>query len=131
MAAMGGGRWKGGGLVAVLTGALLGASACGSGADPGPSSGLPRDAAVKTLSPADEGTLCDWVAGRIGGYSHRITCANGNFVMAAMSRMACEQGQATSTCNYTVGQVEDCTNATIAAPCAGIAAACQPLIFCP
>jgi hypothetical protein len=94
------------------------------------SSGLPRDAHVKALGSADLATLCDWSASKLGGYNRRITCPDGSWVMAKMSRMACEQTVTSSPCDLTVGEIEDCTDAVTAAPCGAIPEECAPLLLC-
>ena len=70
------------------------------------------------------------MASKLGGYNHRTNCANGRWMMTAMNRMACEDGNAASTCDLTVGQIEDCASAMSAAPSGGIPPACTPLLGC-
>jgi len=122
-------RSKRGHCVAIVIGwGVLSMPGCGTA--PGSSSGLPRDAHVKSLASADQAILCDWVASKFGGYGHRISCPNGNGVIAEMNRMACEQTATSSSCDSTVGQLEDCVNAVAAAPCGGVPPACASMVGC-
>src|SRR6185369_7303840 len=94
-------------------------ASCGDG-DPGPSSGLARDKHVQELSSTELAMLCDWSAAKFGGYGHRTSCSNGNWLMAAMNRMVCTTGATSSICDPTVAQTEDCVNAYSANPCGGL-----------
>src|SRR5262245_45764978 len=92
---------------------VAGAS-CGDSSlpDPGPSSGLDPNTRLVDLSAADVGTLCDWVAGRFGGYGEGVTCSDGLTVSARQTRELClmDYQIAAPSCTVTVGDVQTCTN---------------------
>lgn len=111
-------------------------SACGgdsSTPDPGPSSGVSTGTRVVDLSEADATALCDWVAGRFGGYGHGVTCSNGTTVSARQSRELCVMDYRTvsPTCPVTVSDIEACANQSIGPPvCASVPSVCAALIAC-
>ena len=68
-------------------------SACGDSdsmsPDPGPSSGLDIRTPIVDLSAADASVLCDWVAGRFGGYGRSVTCMDNTTLSARQTRDLC------------------------------------------
>src|SRR5262249_55988741 len=79
-------------------------------------SGLDRSTEIVKLTPAQAGHLCDWVAGRLGGWGRRQTCSDGLYVSAPPSEAACESQFASanpSICTATVGMLEDCVGQTL------------------
>jgi len=111
-------------------------SACGgdsSTPDPGPSSGVSTGTRIVDLSEADATALCDWVAGRFGGYGHGVMCTNGMTVSARQSRELCvmDYHNAAATCPVTVGDIEACANESIGPPvCASVPPVCAALLAC-
>ena len=118
--------------------ALAVAAACGSGSgrtlpDPGPDAGLDRTKLLTAASASDVAVLCDWTAGRVGGYSMRHVCGGLTLTTPANQAM-CVSGFGTidPSCTATLGDFEDCVNAGINGPCTAgsIPAACLFLLFC-
>jgi hypothetical protein len=111
-------------------------SACGgdsSTPDPGPSSGVSTGTRVVDLSDADGIALCDWVAARLGGYGHGVTCMDGITVTARQTRELCmmDYQNVSPTCAVTVGEIEACANQSVGPPvCASVPAVCGALIAC-
>ena len=98
-------------------------SACDSGSsaslpDPGPSTGLDTTAPIAGLSPVEDATLCDWVAGRLGGYGRTRTCGDAK-VSSPATQAACVSDfeSLTTGCPITVGDLQSCVNASLAGPC--------------
>jgi hypothetical protein len=113
-------------------GAGCGSSSSGSALpDPGPSSGLGRTTPLSSLTPMQRAQLCDWSAGRFGGWGVTKTCANGNTLTSAQSEATCtyQLGNASSSCTATVGNVEDCIDDAVPA-CQAIPVPCLDLIAC-
>lgn len=109
-------------LVATLLG-CSGGDGTGSGAT---GSGVPRSSTIASLTPAQAGTLCDWTNTKQGGYGRLVTCPDGTeedtdadkaYCMAAFPLIA----QYCPT--LTVGDIEDCANATGTNLCAFATAA--------
>ena len=59
----------------------IGIASCGGGGDAGGTgpgaSGLEKSTTWSSLTTAEKGTLCDWVAAKFGGYGMTIDCGNG------------------------------------------------------
>ena len=100
----------------------------------GPSSGLPRTAAIGSLSPSDAGILCDWTNAKQGGYGRAVSCADGTQQGTDPDKTSCVQsvGDYGGSCpTLTVADVEDCADATGTNVCAfGTTAACDKLAAC-
>lgn len=93
-----------------------------------PTSGVSGTKTVGELSAVEAGTLCDWAAGREGGYGCKHTCTGGTST-TNKSAAACNN-VFKATCPATVAQVEACTVAISADPCdltVALGAACKPL----
>ena len=99
--------------------------------DPGPTSSLDTSATIPNLSAADDATLCDWLAGRLGDYGRTVHCGSAT-VSSPASQAMCVTGfqSEPATCAITVGDVQNCTNAALSGPCPGgtTPAACATLI---
>jgi hypothetical protein len=115
-----------------LAGLLL---ACGGGSssipDPGPTSGIDPMTVLNMLTPAQATTLCQWTAGRLGGYSRTISCGQ-NTSFSSQSDLECTSGgtmlYACST--STVRTVEACVNGVVAqTPCTTYPPPCVNLVF--
>jgi hypothetical protein len=93
--------------------------ACGSSGpgrtlpDPGPSTGLDRAMQLSALTPAQDSQLCDWVAGRVGGYGQRATCSNGDYLYAESQSQCMNPDGGLASCTRTVGDLEDCVNGVV------------------
>jgi hypothetical protein len=121
----------------VVAAALLGVFAlagggCGGGGASDAPLPLASERQIKSLSPGERAQLCDWVAGRFGGYGKSIQCNDGRR-SARDSQAECLGSLAGNTCPATAGDVETCTDLTLT--CASIGtvlldAACQRLIDC-
>jgi hypothetical protein len=130
--------WNRCGLVVGLVLALGAAGpACGDSApslpDPGPSSGLDPSSRIPDLTDAQAGALCDWIAGRFGGYGQGVTCADGTTLSARQSRELCMMDfqSTSSSCTATVSDLQDCTNGAVAQPrCATVPAVCFVILTC-
>jgi hypothetical protein len=117
---------------------LMGVANAGCGGDsslpdPGPSSSLDPSTRLVDLSEADVITLCDWTAGRFGGYGQGVTCSDGLTVSARQSRELCvmDYRSASSTCSVTVGDIQTCTNQAVGPPvCATVPQACFAILTC-
>lgn len=98
--------------------------------DPGPSSGLDPTAPLVGLDTASETTLCEWIGGRIGGYGHRVTCTNGDYI-SSLPVQQCLAGyqMIDPTCTATVGTVESCVNDAVDG-CASFPYDCFTLAIC-
>lgn len=99
-------------LVAVTTGGCKG----GGNGDRMASSGLPRTTPTGSLSPTDAAKLCDWTNQLRGGYARTVACASdASNAMTDSDQGACLASGpfGSATCpTLTVGDVEDCVNAT-------------------
>jgi hypothetical protein len=85
------------------------------------------------LSPAQLGTLCDWSAGRLGGYGHSVQCPDGGSGGPYDDQASCVASLdfIGGSCTLAVGAYEDCINALMPDPCLiGSAAACAELRAC-
>ena len=105
-------------------GLVLGAAAtgCGNGGSqlPATSSGLSRMAAVDSLTLTQLAALCDWSAGRQGGYGHVVQCGDGGSAGPYQDQMACVENvdfYSASCPTLTVGDSENCINALAVDPC--------------
>ena len=58
------------GLVVVMLGAL--ALGCGSSSSGGSSSGVTGSKRIDSLTDAEKTMICDWTAGKFGGYGHTM-----------------------------------------------------------
>jgi len=121
-------------LVLVLTAPGSSLLSCGGDGRPGPDSGLDGTKPVKSLPETDEKTLCDWTAGRIGGWNRTITCSDGAFLKTAADEATCiskaTASAAMSGCStLTVNDFEDCVNDFVDG-CSSLPAACQFLLGC-
>ena len=119
----------------LLAGMLALAGACDSGRDrdlpdPGPSSGLDPTTPLLGLDTATETSLCEWIAGRLGGYGHLVTCGNGAYVSSLPLQQCIDSYQMVDgSCTATVGTVESCINDAVAG-CASWPPGCLALIAC-
>lgn len=116
-----------------LAGLLLACSdGPGSLSDPGPTSGIDPRTTLNMLTPAQSTTLCQWTAGRMGGYSRTISCGQNN-TLSSQSSVGCDAAGTTMlyACNTsTVGTVEACVNDVVAqSPCTDYPIPCINLIF--
>ena len=123
-------------MLAVILAAGVAGPACGDSAklpDPGPSSGVDANTRIPALSDADAIALCDWIAGRFGGYGQGVTCTDGTTLSARQSRELCvgDFHNTSPTCTATVGNLEECTNGAVAQPrCATVPAVCFVILTC-
>lgn len=115
-----------------LAGLLL---ACGDGSsslpDPGPASGIDATTRLDMLTAEQATTLCQWTAGRMGGYSRTISCGQNN-TLSSQSALGCNSGGTMLyACNTsTVGTVQACVNGVVGqTPCTSFPPACVNLIF--
>lgn len=93
------------------------------------SSGVSGTKTMGQLSDAEKGTLCDWQAGRSGGYACKHTCDGGTSTTNKASQAACKSALK-ATCPATVAEAEACIAAIASDPCnlgAALGAVCQPL----
>jgi hypothetical protein len=104
----------------ILVGTLV---ACGGsdGNGGGSSSGLPRATTIASLNQTQAGTLCDWTNSKQGGYGRSVTCTDGSEETTDADKAYCVAavplvGQYCPT--LTVGDLEDCANATGSDLCA-------------
>ena len=121
--------------LALLMAGVAGAGCGGSSSlpDPGPSSGIAPSTRVVDLSEADAIKLCDWVAGRFGGYGEGVTCSDGLTLSARQTRELCvmDYRSTPSTCTATVGDIQTCTNEGVGPPvCATVPQACFAILSC-
>jgi hypothetical protein len=103
-------------LCVLAAGTGCGSSGSGSALpDPGPSSGLARSTPLTSLTPMQRTQLCDWSAGRFGGWAVTKRCADGNTVSSAQSEQTCtyQLGNAGPSCTANVGNVEDCIDQSV------------------
>lgn len=99
---------------ALLFAAIASASYGGSSSGPGTSSGLPRSSTLASLTTAQDGTLCDWLNERQGGYGQSVSCPGGSHADTDTNQSSCVAsvpGGAAACPTLTVGDVEDCANA--------------------
>jgi hypothetical protein len=79
-------------------------------------SGVDGSAAIADLTNDDQGKLCDWIAGTLGGYGASYTCDGSDVSITKNDRSECVAAIPTS-CSATVAQVENCVNAVKDDPC--------------
>jgi hypothetical protein len=112
---------------------LLLAVACSSDSnsiqDPGPVSGIDPTTMLNMLTPAQAATLCQWTAGRMGGYSRTISCGQESW--SSQSNLGCQAaGMTIYACTGTVGTVEGCVNALVGpGPCTQLPVPCVNLVY--
>jgi hypothetical protein len=115
-------------LVLAIVGGLSG---CGGGQslpDPGPDAGVDPTTPLATLTPADHQQLCDWAAGRFGGWGRSKACGGTTFSGPA-SQSSCEQqSMSSATCTETVGDLQDCINQVVEG-CQTLPEICLNLLF--
>lgn len=99
--------------------------------DPGPSSGLNRSEALTSLTATQRTQLCDWSAGRFGGWGVTKHCADGTTVSSAESEATCtyQLSNASASCTATVGNVEDCIDQAVPT-CSAVPFACLEFLSC-
>jgi hypothetical protein len=98
----------------------------------GPTSGVDPDKSVGSLSSSEKKQLCDWQAGKTGGYGKTTKCEGGISLSNPKSQAACVQ-KLPASCAATVAQVEECVKVDAVDPCAlAILSApeCEPLRAC-
>jgi hypothetical protein len=81
----------------------------------GTSSGVPRNIRLMDLSAAQASVLCDWTNLKQGGYGRITTCPSGSVQSTNQSNLACVNNTSAlgGRCvGVTVGNIEDCANAT-------------------
>src|SRR5579872_5795558 len=93
-------------LAMVVAAAGLAVGGCGGGTG---ASGVASDKRIDSLSPAERGALCDYQAGRFGGYGKSMDCGGGLSIDAPDSQAACV-AQFPPTCAATVADFEACEN---------------------
>jgi hypothetical protein len=94
-------------------------SSCGS-SNGGGGSELSRSTTIASLTPAQAGTLCDWLAARSGGYGRTESCPDGSTQATPPNHGACvdDLPYPGAVCpTLTVGDVEDCANTIGSALC--------------
>lgn len=108
----------------------IGIVACGG--DPvetGPgASGLEKSRTWSSLTTAEKGTLCDWVAARFGGYGMTIDCGNGSGLASNSSQQGCIDA-VPATCGATVAQYEQCAS-DATCETGPFPPSCAPLLTC-
>jgi hypothetical protein len=97
-------------LVRTLVLATMMAAGCGGG-DGGPA-GVDGTKQISAASASDKAALCDWFAGKVGGYGTPSTCADG-FIEAPPTKQECLDSF--PSCAVTVSQFEDCIDTIVAA----------------
>jgi hypothetical protein len=100
--------------VALLLAVIVTSSCGSSGGGAGTSSGLPRSSTLASLTPGQDGTLCDWENDKQGGYGVSMTCAVGPAQDTDTDKASCVAsvpGFGAGCPTLTVGDVEDCVNA--------------------
>ena len=110
----------------------IGIASCGGekdADDTGPgASGLEKSMPWSSLTTAEKGTLCDWVAAKVGGYGMTIDCGNGTGYGSNSSQQACIDSLP-AACGATVAQYEKCVNETSCATSL-FPPSCAPLLAC-
>jgi hypothetical protein len=117
--------------------ATLSVASCGDGGgptlpDPGPSSGLDTTATIYGLSAADDATLCNWEAGRLGGYGRSRQCGIITISSPSSEAECVSVFQSFSAaCPITVFDLQDCVNTSVDGPCpsGSIPGACNNLTY--
>jgi hypothetical protein len=117
----------------MVVGLGIALASCGEGGGgPGASgpgaSGLEKSRTWSSLTTAEKGTLCDWVAARFGGYGMTMDCGNGTGIASNSSQQACIDALP-ATCGATVDAYEQCaTDATCET--GPFPPSCAPLLAC-
>jgi len=105
------------------------ASCGGDGGATGPgASGLEKSRPWSGLTTAEKGALCDWVAGKFGGYGMTIDCGNGTGIASNSSQQGCIDSVPAS-CGATVAEYEQCAN-DATCETGPFPPSCAPLIAC-
>jgi hypothetical protein len=125
---------RGGGFCALFIASLL-SSSCGDGGatlpDPGPTSSLNTTSTIYGLSATDDATLCEWLAGRLGGYGRSQKCGE-TTVSSPSSEAQCVSvfDSFSADCPITVGDFQGCVNVVVTGTCpsGSIPAACANLV---
>jgi hypothetical protein len=121
-------NWAGLSTVALLAG-LSGCGGDGSLPDPGPTSSVDPTTMLSALTPVDHQQLCDWAAGRFGGWGRHVSCTDGDTFSGPASESSCAQQSMTSgTCTETVADLQDCINQVVTG-CQAIPESCFNLLF--
>jgi hypothetical protein len=114
-----------------------GSSDGGASGSSGSATTAPLDpsATLPSLSAAQKGELCDWVASRLGGYGTTTSCPGGTGIMVAANQADCVAGLAVSadSCQATVQDEYNCINSVVQLPCTSTYYAlteCNPIISC-
>ena len=100
--------------------------------DPGPVSGVDRETPYAMVPPDELDMLCEWTAGRIGGWGHRATCGDGSYLTASRSLAECHASYSNfdfEECPYVVGDLEDCVNGIVDG-CPSLPSSCLDLASC-
>jgi hypothetical protein len=128
-------------LVSCSFAAASGVGCSSSTSGGGGRSGVTESKSLNSLTDSDKRSLCDWVAGQLGGYGHKQTqtCTiNGQSVTVSRSaptdQTTCvNELNIPASCTATVSQAEDCEIANAgqtdlcAAATSGPPAVCAPL----
>jgi hypothetical protein len=86
--------------------------------DPGPDIDVDPTHQVSGSGFDDRVRLCDWMAGRLGGYDHTRTCGEVTFTSAPnQSQCTTFLASIPSECTLTYGELAGCVNALINGPC--------------
>jgi hypothetical protein len=96
------------------SGSVAGTGGTGGGNSAGTSSGIPRELSLASLTTDQASTLCDWTNLKQGGYDRVVTCPGGA-ESTNPSNFSCVNSTASigGRCpELTVGNIEDCANAT-------------------
>ena len=107
---------------------------CGGAAtapDPGPDAGVDPSQHLSELTPSDTTALCDWLAGRLGGYGHQRVC--GTLTLSAYdNRTACMMAFQAASVVCLAGDLETCVNFVVTGPCpiGAAPAACANILSC-
>jgi hypothetical protein len=69
--------------------------------------------------------MCQWIAGRFGGYGRRVTCSDGDYLSDAASCVNLPAQPA--GCYHTLGDVESCVNGVVGG-CSALPAICLSVL---
>jgi hypothetical protein len=84
---------------------------------------------LASLTSADHQELCNWVAGRLGGWGASVMCSDGDTFSGPASESSCaQQSMSAVTCTETVADLQDCIN-QIVGGCQAIPVTCLNLLF--
>jgi hypothetical protein len=108
-------RWSALGSLALLFGCVSCGGAGASLPDPGPDAGVDPSGMFGAISPQEMDEICDWFAGRLGGYGRERSC--GGFNATVPSTQAGCVADLDMGVDCTVGEFESCIDAMIAGPC--------------